>query len=728
VTPAGAVGRWLAAAALVAFSVLVVVLLAGGGAPRPAPAGLPDAGPVTGWGLPAAGLVAMTAAVATVGLLLSAAFLLPSPGGRLAEVPRRGVRLAAVTAAVWLAAVVVQAVLTLSDILGQPPPDVLDPNLLRSFLGQTSQGRALLVQAGLVVVVIGFARSVRTPGAAVAALLVALAGLVPPMLTGHSASAGSHALAVSSLLVHVLAAALWVGGLAALGWAAVAGRPGLQLAVPRFSTLAAWCFAAVAVSGVVNAAVRLGAVRPLFTSAYGGLVLAKVGALVVLAGFGWVHRRRTVARVAAAPVADTGRGYATRLFLTVAAAELVVMAATVALAVGLSRTPTPVGPTRDTSPAAELLGFPLPPAPTPGRLLLGWAPDGFALAFVVLAGALYAAGVLRLRRRGDRWPVHRTVLWFTGLALFAWATSGGLGLYSHVLFSAHMIAHMVLSMVAPIPLVLAAPVTLALRALPGPRVPGEVGPRQLLSAALRSRPVRLVSHPLVALALFVGSLYGLYFTALFPWLMRNHLGHVAMEFHFLAVGSLFFWVLVGIDPTPRRIPPLARMGLLFAAMPFHAFFSVAVMSAGTALAAGYYAALHRTYARDLVADQHLGGGIAWALGELPVVVVLAAVCVQWIRADQREAVRLDRAADRAASRAASRARGRADGTGAAADGTGDPGAGRTAGGREVDELAEYNAYLAALAARDARQAQAAQQPRRAPPPRPRREHAEGDHR
>jgi putative copper resistance protein D len=667
--------RWAAGTALVAGAVLVVVLVAGGGAPQPVPAGLPDPGPLVGWGLPAVRLVSDLAGVATVGLLLAAALLLPSPQDRLGDVPARGIALAAATAGAWLLAVAVETVLTVADIFAVPLGQAADPTILRSFLGQTSQGRALLVQVALLVVVAGLARSTVTTGGALAALAVAVVAWAPPALTGHSAAGGSHTLAVASLLVHLVAAALWVGGLAALAWSAVGGPDTLRLSVPRFSTLAAWCFAAVAVSGVLNAGVRLGGMQPLVTSAYGALVLAKAAALGVLGCFGWWHRQRTVSRIGSAPAGE--RAAAGRLFLSVAAAELVVMASTVALAVGLSRTPTPAGDETQPSAAADLIGFPLPGAPTFTRVAFGFVPDGFAIGFVVLAAALYGTGVLALRRRGDRWPVGRTIAWAAGLAVFAWATAGGLGLYSHVLFSAHMVAHMLLSMVTPIGLVLGAPVTLALRTLPGPRTRGESSPRGLLTAALHSRVVRLVTHPLLALALFVGSLYGLYFTGLFPALMAHHLGHVAMEFHFLAVGSLFFWVLVGVDPTPRRIPGIARIGLLFAAMPFHAFFSIALMSSSTVLAHDYYVRLHRPYWTALLDDQHLGGGIGWAMGELPILLVLAAVFVQWSRSDAREAARYDRAADRA-DRAA----------GVATDG--DP---------AEDELARYNARLAALAAR-----------------------------
>jgi cytochrome c oxidase assembly factor CtaG len=182
----------------------------------------------------------------------------------------------------------------------------------------------------------------------------------------------------------------------------------------------------------------------------------------------------------------------------------------------------------------------------------------------------------------------------------------------------------------------------------------------------------------VALALWVGSLYGLYFTPVFSTLMGTHLGHVTMQLHFLAVGSLFFWVLIGVDPNPQRWHPLARMGLLLAAMPFHAFFSIAIMSTSTVLDAAYFRALDRPYSVDLLADQHLGGGIGWALSEVPVLLVAAAIFVQWARADHREATRLDRTADRAEARIAGRAV-------------------PTEVEPETDEFSRYNAYLAALA-------------------------------
>ncbi len=669
-TTAAASGRaalpvWLPA---LAGGVLLLALLAGGGAPQAALPGLPDPGPVTGWGLPVLRLVADLAGVVAVGLALAAALLLPAPTRTLRGERARDASGVAWAALVLALAAAAQVPLAVSNTLALSPSAALDPDLVGQFLTQTDAGRALGAQVLLAAVTAATAVLVENVRGAVWLLVLATACLVPPTLAGHAASSSGHMLAVASLLVHVVAASLWAGGLLALGVAARRGVGGLRFAVPRFSTLALWCFAAVGLSGLVNAAVRLGSPAALLTTSYGALVLAKAGALLVLAAFGQRHRTRTVPLLQSA--AGGGEPRALPLFARIAVVELAVMAATFGLAVALGRTPTPPLTPLPSDPGSQLLGFALPPAPSPGRLLLGFAPDGFAIAILTLAVALYVAGVRALRRRGDRWPAGRTVAWCAGWAVFAWATVGGLGLYSHVLFSAHMGAHMTISMLVPILLVLGAPMTLALRALPGPRVAGEQGPRQLLLGALHSRPARVVTNPLVAFAIFVGSIYLLYFSGLFPLLMGNHLGHTLMLVHFLLSGFLFFYVLTGVDPSPRPLHPLAAVAALFLATAMHAFFSTALMTTANVLAPEYFGALQRPYLTDLLADQHLGGSLSWGLGEVPIVVVLGIVLVRWVRADDREARRRDRAADRA--------------------------------GEGHDELAAYNAYLASLNSGDRR--------------------------
>jgi len=161
-------------------------------------------------------------------------------------------------------------------------------------------------------------------------------------------------------------------------------------------------------------------------------------------------------------------------------------------------------------------------------------------------------------------------------------------------------------------------------------------------AILHSRYFSIITHPVVALAIFDGSLFLLYMTPLFGNLMTGHLGHVVMDIHFILAGALFFHVIVGIDPNPRKVPHLVRIIILFAAMSIHAFFSLALISMNTLLDNGYFAALQRPWWSDVLADQKLGGSIGWAMGEIPILIALVATFIQWVRADAREEKRIER--------------------------------------------------------------------------------------
>ncbi|AZK92993.1 cytochrome c oxidase assembly protein [Streptomyces sp. SID5473] len=291
------------------------------------------------------------------------------------------------------------------------------------------------------------------------------------------------------------------------------------------------------------------------------------------------------------------------------------------------------------------------------------SPDPFFLIGSLVALALYAWGVTRLVRRGDAWPVGRTVFFVAGVLTVLLAMCTKLNDYGMVMFSVHMVQHMIISMVSPILLLLGAPVTLALRALPVAGR-GRKGPRELLLALLHSRYMRIITHPAFTIPLFIASLYGLYFTPLFDFLMSSQAGHIAMMIHFLAVGLVFFWPIMGVDPGPHRPGYVMRMLELFAGMPFHAFFGIALMMASTPMV-GTYDSPPASLGIDALSDQHAAGGIAWAFSEIPSVLVLIALVFQWYRSDQRQARRKDRAADRDGDK----------------------------------ELAAYNAYLAQLHAR-----------------------------
>jgi len=655
--------RLIVGSILVAVVVAVALLWSGDGRPVASPPGLPDAGGGTEWALPVFRVLADLAAILTIGLLLAGAVLVPARDGVLQGARLRWTRAARWSALVWAAAVVAEVVLTLSDVLAQPVPSVLDPALIWSFVRDIEVGRALLVQAILALVVGACSYVVRTTTGAALIGLVALVALVPPTLTSHAGSAADHTVAVSSLMVHVVAVSLWCGGIAALVLLGTADRRPFPVAVPRFSALALWCAVAVAASGVVSAWVRLGGAGDLLTTSYGRLVLLKVVMIAVLSAFGLWHRRRSMRGLESDP---------NRLvFLRVAAVEVLVMAATVGVAVALSRTPPPTGdlPPGSLSPARMVLGFDLPPAPDVVNLLWGQARiDGFWLVVVALLGALYLSGLRVMRRSGDEWSVARTVNWYVGVLLLLLATQTGLSTYSHVMFSAHMAQHMVLVMLVPIFLVLGAPFTLALRTLP--RNPGQLGPREWLTAALHSRTVAFLANPIVASIVFLAGFYGLYYTPLYAWLMPSHWGHIAMNLYFVLSGFLFFWALIGVDPGPKRPPFLARMIVMIIVMPLHSFFAISMMMTTTVLAEDFYTLLQRPYATDLLADQHLGASIGWVSGDVPMLIVMIAMFAQWVRADEREARRSDRAQERAA-----------------------------ATGEGTDELADYNAYLASLAKR-----------------------------
>ena len=409
------------------------------------------------------------------------------------------------------------------------------------------------------------------------------------------------------------------------------------LAVRRFSRVAFWCIIVVGLSGVVNAAVRV-PYDQLFSDTYGQLVIAKVAALIVLGALGAWHRRVTIAQLDSAERPS--------LFVRFGLVELAVFAATFGLAVGLSRTPPPALDTANVSSVENAIGYDIDGPPTFVRFFTDWRFDLiFGLAAIVLA-VVYIRGVVRLKRRGDDWPIGRTVAWLLGCLLLLLATSSGLGRYAPAMFSVHMIAHMLMSMMIPVLLVLGGPVTLALRALPPAGRGNPPGPREWIQAGVHSGPSRFLTHPLIAAIMFVGSFYILYLGGLYESVVEYHAAHLLMNLHFLLSGYLFYWLVIGIDPAPRQVKPVAKLGIVLGSLPFHAFFGVALMMTTAVIAENYYRGLNLPWTYNLFDDQRAGGGIAWAAGEIPLVVIMLALLVQWQRSDTRQAKRYDRNAAR----------------------------------------------------------------------------------
>lgn len=291
------------------------------------------------------------------------------------------------------------------------------------------------------------------------------------------------------------------------------------------------------------------------------------------------------------------------------------------------------------------LGYQLPRPPTVASVLTLWRFDSLlGTAGVVLALA-YLAAYVRLRHNGNAWPVGRLVAWLAGCVSLVFTTSSGVRAYGSAVFSMHMAEHMILNMFIPVLLVMGGPVTLALRVLPSAGKEQPPGPREWLTWLLHSRVTAFFSNPIIAFVLFVGSPYVVYFTPVFNTLIRYHWGHEFMAVHFLIVGYLFYWAIIGIDPGPRRLPYPGRIGLLFAVMPFHAFFGIALMTMAEPVGQTFYRSLNLPWLPSIIADQHLGGGIAWSLTEVPVIIVIVALVTQWARQDRKDASRGDRHAD-----------------------------------------------------------------------------------
>lgn len=601
----------------------------------------------------------ITSSFFLVGALLAITFLTLDINGKVAQTSIELRKLAAIASLIWMVSNLLFIIFTLANILNASVSEVLQPNILRSFLLQIPLGQYLFTQLLLSILISLIVPRFNSIGTGTFLLLATLLAIVIPVFQSHSASSGSHSMAIGSLAIHVTALALWVGGVFALAFLTPESR---AHAVPRFSALALWAAIAVVISGSVNAFIRLD-FKEAWNSSYAYLVIAKVFLTAGLIVIGYLYRKnlKKLSEIKGSK------------FLQLILAEVVIMTVTLAIGSLLASSQPPM---RESDLSADralsIVGVKMPPAPNLSRIFFGYEPDALMIGLLVIAVALYIKGVMVLTKRGDRWPVGRTISFAIGISAVDFATSGGLGLYAHFSFSWHMVAHMTLGMIAPIAIVLGAPITLALRTLPQGRNSEERGVRGTLLSVLHSRYSSIIVNPVGALVIFDGSLFLLYFTSLFGTLMNTHAGHLFMNIHFLLAGFLFFHVIIGIDPNPKRPPFLVRIVTLLAAMSIHAFFSVALMSSSTLIDSGYFAALQTPWVGDLLADQNKGGAIGWAMGEIPILIALVATFIMWTRDDAREARRIDRSVERMAA-------------------MGQP-----------DELAQYNKFLQELADRERR--------------------------
>ncbi|MGH9024750.1 MAG: cytochrome c oxidase assembly protein, partial [Acidimicrobiia bacterium] len=250
-------------------------------------------------------------------------------------------------------------------------------------------------------------------------------------------------------------------------------------------------------------------------------------------------------------------------------------------------------------------------------------------------------GMRRLAARGRTWPARRSVPFYGGLGVILLATQSGLAAYDRVLFSAHVVQHLLLGMVAGLLLAFGAPVTLALQAASRP------AQRQILRV-LHSRPISVLTHPATVWVLFAGTLFVLYFTGLYELSLRENLVHAALHAHFVGVGFLFFALVVSIDPITSGLGYGARMLFVALMLPFHAFLGLVLLSTDEVIGGSWYQQVVRDWGASPLADQRTGAGILWVFGEILGVVTLVIVAARWMAHEERVARRNDRRLDEAA--------------------------------------------------------------------------------
>ncbi|GAA2159354.1 cytochrome c oxidase assembly protein [Actinomadura napierensis] len=550
------------AALATALLVLALVVRLGGSLGATAAPGLSEAGALTKTGLSVAKLGVNVASTVTAGWLLAAAVLVPGTG-----VARRCMAAASLSAMAWALCTLALTAFTVSDLFGAGVAGITGA-MLRTFLFDLPQGRALVLVFGAAVALCWAARLRAADGIAGYLLLGALAGLLPPLFTGHAATGSHHALAVYSLAAHIAGAALWIGGLVVLVALSPEIRDRLPQVVERYSGLALVSFAVVGVSGAVNAWVRLGGLH--LGSRYGALVVAKAVALTVLGTMGWWHRRSTIPSLASTP----------RPFTRLASAEILVMAATMALATGLARTPPPEVSPGTIDAVALRLGFPLPGPAGFVAYMTRWWLDPLFLVLVLLGAVLYGIGVART----GRWPLRRGLAWAAGLSVLLFAMGSGVARYSMVLFSAHALQHVLVGVVAPLLLLYGRPL-------------GLVPAGSLLATVADSRGVRFLRHPVVSSALFLLSLYAYYASPLFGASLANHALHSLAMACFLAIGLAFFG--------SARVPAVLPVLLVVA--------GIVLLLDGSVLGDGWYQGLGRHWGAAPLHDQRAGAAILTAV-------------------------------------------------------------------------------------------------------------------
>lgn len=568
----------------------------------------------------------------TIGAIVSLLFLRTTPGAtRLVIDNEFESRIGRAAALVWAVSALALVPVDAADASGQSLTRLLVPGAL-SFLIQAAYLPTAWIVVTLLATIAYFLLAFSSRWASLLpALLVSGLGLLAPVVVGQVLVGPDHDLGSDSAILGTPAAAVLVGSVAVFAIRLLSGRLIRPDTLRRFGLLAMITWPMIVGSEILIAGFKLVGPDP-WSTPTAALIIVRLSVLLVmgiLLGVGIGRWRRG--------------GLTRRILAIVVGATALLGLVFVLVGVVMTRIPPPQYFV-PTSVSQIMLGFDVDAAPTFAVLATNWRLN---LLFAVLSAAavtVYLLAYLRVRARGIAWPTNRLVSWILGWVVVVVATSSGFGKYSGADFGVHMIVHMALNMLAPLLLVMGGFVTLLLRASTPSGPAGRAGLHEWIVAALGSPALRVLFNPLLVFALFITSYYGLYFTGLFGEAMRFHWAHQAMNLHFLGVGYLYYSLVIGVDRPPRPLPYLGRLGFVFAAMPFHAFFGIILMTSTVIYAQDFYDNLWLPWA-DLPASQYAGGGIAWAGGELPLIIVIIALSIQWSRQDERESIRTDRHLD-----------------------------------------------------------------------------------
>jgi cytochrome c oxidase assembly factor CtaG len=263
-----------------------------------------------------------------------------------------------------------------------------------------------------------------------------------------------------------------------------------------------------------------------------------------------------------------------------------------------------------------------------------WTLDPWALAFVLLLGGLYLAGVRRVRRSGQSWPPGRVIAFCgLGLGFCVIATMSWVRVYSDYLFYVRSVQTILLLLLVPLFLAMGRPLTLVIQSLP------RVGPR--VEAGIRSQAAKVLTFPAITTMVLVVTPFVLYFTS---WYVAGFHSTAVRELTYLALmapGFLFFWTLLRVDPVPKAYPYVVSLWVSGAEVVGDAILGLAVLADVHLIAGGYYHAVAWPWGPSISTDQVLGGGTLWVLGDIVGLPFFAAQFIQMMREDEAEAKVID---------------------------------------------------------------------------------------